>query len=194
MAAATATTTRKPTVAQRRKAAQYLTNMAEIVKADRMVRGTYIKGLLDRVTGRQVPDPRRANAVCRGWRACAIGSLFLGAGVSPRQNEYHGEYDLPGQDDPTEYAQRNDKALLVALNALNGVALTWLEDEEIRRQVVRRAATLFEEPIELLFEGAFGTRGFGRREMLRVISTAKRRINAGKVGLDEVRWDDHGDD
>lgn len=175
----------RTTPANREKAIETLTNMATIVKRDKLLRGSYF------TLGRsKAPDP---GALCKGGRACAIGSLFLARGVKLEQ-EYQ-DWVLPGTDRPSAFAlgrkqadpnsfyygdEKPDLALAVALAALNQVATEYLADPKIQR-VVRKRRNRFAEPIELLFEGAFGTRHFGRRQMLKVISTAKRRIRDGRV-------------
>jgi len=64
--------------------AQILDRMAEIAANDMLVRGKYFEPF---VSNHNLAE---SGAVCMGHRACAIGALWLAAGVKP------GEFGLPG--------------------------------------------------------------------------------------------------
>lgn len=176
------------------KALETLTNMVRIVKHDKLKRGFYF--WVPARLKRKGDSP----TLCNGARACAIGSLLVAHRVELEHNPFTDDWDLPGTDAPMDFAlgkksnnpysewrdSAPDYGLALALTALNEVAQEWIDrDEKIRKSIQRRYAggRRFLEAIERLFEGAYGTRGFGKPEMMRVINTAKRRVAAGKVEI-----------
>lgn len=134
-----------------------LEGMREIALADMMHQVGYLS---DEV------DERRSRAVCRGHKACAIGSLWLAAGVRLDEGR------LPGVDESErEEFVRSRPKLRVALRALNEAA-----EEYIKRHRISPAR--FDDPIEALFESRDRRMFHGnrRRVMLQVIATAKRKV------------------
>lgn len=180
----------RATLRQRERAVEILDGMDRVVKKDKLKRGSYLW------IPQRFRHAEKAPSLCQGIKACAIGSLWVAAGIP--LEEHYNQWDLPGTDNPTEWAggwdfdaSRPNKPLALALEALNQVSREWLAKPKVARAILRRSEDPLEfaEPVEFLFEGAYGTRPFGKREMLRVIRTAKLRIKAGKVQLRE-RYDD----
>lgn len=140
-----------------------LEGMREIALADMMDRVGYLSD--------DVVDRSRTGAVCRGHKACAVGSLWLAAGVELKRDIY-GDWALPGvEEDEREEFVRHRAKLRIALRALNEAATEYIE-----RHGIRRAA--FDDPVEGLFE-SHDRRMDGvnrRRVMLQVIATAKRKV------------------
>lgn len=152
------------------KAIQTLDNMRNIVKNNMLTRSEYItRNVVNRKLAEQ-------GAVCRGHKACAIGSLWLAHGIKIVPN-WDGRASLPGVYDPSAYARRYHPGLKLALDALNAQASKFIEanKKEFDRRARRRDAQ-FDEPIEQLFEGAYGTKLVDRDTMLRLITNAKRSI------------------
>src|SRR4051812_668533 len=82
-----------PAESTKEKALDALTGMAAIVKNEMLMHNNY-------VTPTVVNEKlAKAGAICRGHKACAIGSLWLGAHVRMTlDDEYDGikYYDMPG--------------------------------------------------------------------------------------------------
>lgn len=98
-----------------------LKRMATIAANDMMRRGTY---LTPKPVDHELVE---SGAVCRGHQACAIGSLWLAAGVEPVRARYPfsavTDLALPGVDANTMPAFLADKpALRAAFDALNAEA------------------------------------------------------------------------
>lgn len=152
------------------KAIETLDRMRQIVKNDMLTRGEYVT--------QKVVDKKLAEegAVCRGRKACAIGSLWLAYGVE-LENDWGTHMSLPGTEEPAYYA-RNRPALKAALNALNAEAEAFIEkNPAVLRSFSRRSmGEAFDQPIEQLFEGAYGTKLVDRDTMLKLITGAKRRV------------------
>lgn len=152
------------------KAIQTLDRMRQIVKNDMLTRNEYVT---QTVINKKLAEQ---GAVCRGHKACAIGSLWLAYGV--KFDRAWGTVDLPGTTEPTAYAKTRP-GLRLALNALNGQASKFIAENEKAFYFYARANRRrvdFDEPIELLFEGAYGTKLVDRDVMLKLITAAKRDI------------------
>lgn len=152
----------------RNKALGILENMRTIASADMMRRVGYIS--------EDVIDKSRVNAVCRGHQACAVGSLWLAAGVEPQWSP-RGPWDsvkLPGVDDGEQRERflRNRPALRTAYKALNESAAVAMSNGSIS------PASEYSDPLEQLFESDDPKldNGVRRTTMLKVIAGAKRRI------------------
>lgn len=162
----------------RAKALKALDGMATIVKAERLERGVYVSD--------EVVDPRRAGALCQGRNYCAIGSLWVGAGIRPTIGRWvdlderpRVTVSLPGaaltEKGRAEFMRRRP-GLRVAYQALNAAADDYIERRNIDRQELLEAVgDDFEASIELLFEG---DEDLGRTELLKIINSAKRKVRA----------------
>ena len=139
-----------------------LDGMREVVRREMLTQGTYVseEGL----------NPRLAGAICGGRRHCAIGSLWVGAGVKHRVVK--GAVTLPGvgEEDRPRFLRRHP-ALKLAYDALNRVAQRWTDEHEVDLDGA------FHAPIEDLFESQWGY-VLTKRDLLRIISNAKRIVRA----------------
>lgn len=151
------------------KAIKVLDRMSTVVKNDMLTRGEYVT---QSVISKKLAEE---GAICQGRKACAIGSLWLAYGV--RIKGKNGSLVLPGAESASRYATHRP-ALKLALNALNAEATDFIEkNPKVLSVFNRRGVTgAYREPIEQLFEGAYGTKLVDRDTMLKLISGAKRRI------------------
>lgn len=159
----------KITEPMKEKVLSTLDGMAEIARAEMMARVGYVTPAVAR--------PRRRGAVCQGHKACAIGSLWLAAGVK-LQPLYRGTGNLvlPGvsQGERGEFI-RTRPVLRHSLHFLNQAASEYMDLHDIlpSRDLTRDA-------IESLFESddcaLYGSER--RRAMLKVIAAAKRKVRA----------------
>jgi hypothetical protein len=176
-----------PTQAHITKAIESLDRMAQIVRNEMLIRGTYVDSEINEAK-------KAAGAICGGHKVCAIGSLWVGYGV---KYEKRGKYvvGLPGVSDTKTWDYRKDDygpsarnifvksrpALKLALNALNESADAYIK----RHKLELMDASEFEDAIEALFEG---TRHYedddsddedtkvARKQLLSVIKSAKGRL------------------
>src|SRR5436853_7423576 len=155
------------------RAMRTLDNMRQIVKNDMLVRGENISQTIE---SRELKE---AGAVCGGRKACAIGSMLLAYGDKPRFSEWGSNYvQLEGTEEPSEYAA-NKPALKAVLDALNAEAENFIKNNpRVVSTITRRQANTMEEPIERLFEGAYGTKLVDRDTRLMLMPGAKRRVRA----------------
>lgn len=157
---------KNPSDTTRARALDALTNMATIIKRERLVRGQYI-------TPEQDGD---TTAICTGRRACLIGSLWLGAGVRPKR-DYWETIALPGVDpDARASFLRHRPGLRLAYDALNRAAerkLPELSPSRRRRTLSWHGSNpkLGDSLAEALFEA---TRALNRDEALKLVNAAKR--------------------
>lgn len=96
-----------------------LDGFAQVVKNEQIVHGIYVADEVER------PDLAEAGAICGGRRACAVGSLWIGAGVPIQvgESEWGISTDLEGvhaEDRPAFLARR--PALRLAYETLNATA------------------------------------------------------------------------
>lgn len=142
---------------------EILEGMRQIALADMMGNVGYISD--------EVRRPERRESVCRGHKACAVGSAWLAAGV-PIMSRNRG-WRLPGVEPGPGREQflARRPALRLAFSALNAAASEYIERHEIDPD------HSFADPIEALFESEDPKLDGGqrRRAMLRVISAAKRK-------------------
>jgi hypothetical protein len=97
------------------EAREVLARMATIVKNEMLVHNEYVTDRVER------PDLAETGAVCGGRRACAVGALYLAAGVRPRRMEYGAS--LPGVLPENRRAfLRRRPALKLAYDELNAAA------------------------------------------------------------------------
>lgn len=59
--------------------------MQEVVRNDMLIRGVYLDSEIDL-------EKKEAGAICGGHRVCAIGSLWVGAGIKPTWDRFSGWY------------------------------------------------------------------------------------------------------
>ena len=160
---------RKISESTKTKALSALDGMRKIVQHEMLARGVYVTEDIEN------PHLAQAGAICGGRQHCAIGSLWVGGGIKYTFSSY-GEITLPGvQQHERKKFLSHRPGLRLAHRALNEAAETFsqkygLDDDE-------RADTFFEDPIERLFEGFYGSE-LTRRDMLNIISAAKRKVKA----------------
>lgn len=98
----------------RQEALDALSGMNSVVRNDMLVRGEYLTDFV-------VDDGlAKKGAVCNGHQACAVGSLWLGAGVKLKGSAEYGRY-LPGVDSGytrTKFLSRKP-GLKLAYDAMN---------------------------------------------------------------------------
>jgi hypothetical protein len=157
---------RKPTQATKDKAIQALDGMREIVRHEMLTTGTYIE--------EEISNPRlaKSGAICGGHKHCAIGSLWVGAGIKPvKQDDC---IFLPGADVPSRRDfLKHRPGLKLAYNALNEAASDFMENKEIC------PASTFDAAIERLFEGCWDDgEALTKRDLLGIIAAAKRKVKA----------------
>ncbi len=149
---------------------QVLSNMRQIVENETLVHSVYISERVDR------PDLAEAGAICGGHHACAVGSLYLAAGVEPDIDGY-GAASLPDANqyhDDRLLFMADKPALLEAYNTLNLVA-----GEYLARHNLRFPAWLDNGDLEHAFEGA----RLDKAVILDFIAEAERRIALNAVNL-----------
>ena len=134
----------------RLKARQILTSVAAMVRDHRLVRGMYVQ------KGDNLPTLPAA-PLCNGYEACAIGALYMSAGVKPRMIQDFwggGEYlGLPGVDSTDAYVARSrNAALKVAYAALNAAAERELARRKGEWDPEDREYSGFDSAVEFLFE------------------------------------------
>jgi hypothetical protein len=157
------------TEADRTEALAILDRFQQIVDNEALVRGLYVT---------PVVAPARIDKACGGRNACAIGSLWLAAGVAPVFRD--GTWDLPGTvRGRAKFLEDQSASLRLAYGVLNEAAqfyavqsdIHWSEDED------ENGAEPYEDDLENLFER-------GRRdgdlidpsELTQVIAIARDRI------------------
>lgn len=121
------------------------------------------------------PDLKKADAICGGRNACAVGSLWLAAGVRLRKNKDWGDVELPGVDHERRSAYLKRKpALRYAYDALNAAAQTYIDSDESLGSL-RCAPGALED----LFENWFRRgRSIDPSELTHVIAAARAAIEA----------------
>lgn len=148
------------------KAISALDGMREIARAEMLEPGRYIWV--------EISNPRRVNAICGGHKTCAIGSLWVGAGIKMDSND-----ELPGADQSEREAFLAPRhGLRVAYESLNEAAEAFIAKHPDLRIGLAKS---FDAPIEQLFEGHYGERRGGRLtrgDLLQIISHAKRLVMA----------------
>lgn len=147
----------------RTKALGALEGMRQIVRREMLARGNYVED--------EISNPRLVGALCGGRKHCAVGSLWVGAGVRPRI--LFGSLELPGvlQSHRKRFLRRRP-GLRVAYVALNAAAA-----EFAKRRHLRISDSPHWAPIEALFEGYYGSY-LTKRDLLSIIAAAKRKVKA----------------
>lgn len=148
----------------REQGLKVLDGMREITRAEMLMYGDYISDYV---------DPRRSGAVCRGHRACLIGSAYLSGGVAPEQMG-HRNWNLPGTGtyERQEFLAHRH-GLRVAIEALDKAAARKIARLSSHRQRRIRGFGGADE-IGAKAEGLFEIGKLGRTDMLRLISSARR--------------------
>jgi hypothetical protein len=159
---------REPTQATKDKAIQALDGMREIVRHEMLTTGTYIE--------EEISNPRlaKSGAICGGHKHCAIGSLWVGAGIKPVKQDTCNF--LPGADEVSRpNFLKHRPGLKLAYNALNEAASDFMENKEIWPGPART----FDAAIERLFEGCWDDgETLTKRDLLGIIAAAKRKVKA----------------
>lgn len=150
----------------RDKALDTLTGMSQIVKNEMLIRGEYVTP----VRNRKLADE---GAICGGRKACAIGSLWIAAGVKVEPQGALGAR-LPGiYDSQRPGFLRRRPGLRLAYEALNEAAEEYAVEHN---KVATIKRSHFDSPIEALFESRAAK--IGRPELLSLINVAKRKVRA----------------
>lgn len=148
----------------KKQALKALDGMREIVNNEMLIHGQYVT--------EDVINPTMADSLCGGRQYCAIGALWVGAGVKVERR--YGGVALPG----AMYWQRSRfvagrPALAAALDHLDAAAERYAKRHGI---TVDEEAAIGESSLEDLFED--GSVPVGRPELLKIIASAKRKIAA----------------
>ena len=154
------------TESTRSKALAALDGMREIVRREMLITGTYVQA--------SVSNPNLTGAICGGRKHCAIGALWVGGGVKP---VWGGRcYPLPGadQDERVDFL-RHRAGLRLAYDCLNAAAEDFIDRDDEGRLSLDR---YFSAPIEALFEGNYDDGDLTKRDLLRIIAAAKRKVKA----------------
>lgn len=144
-----------------------LDGLEVIVRNERFVHGDYIQ---------QEIDPEFSGAVCKGHKACLLGSLWLGYGVPITSSEF-ANFALPGLTDGQSRAAflRRRPGLRLAFDALNTAA-----DRRIARlpqfdqRQVNSLASALDGEYPSSAEGLFEGRKLQRSDLLRLITSARK--------------------
>lgn len=117
-----------------------LEGMAEVVRNEMLAQGRYVRHLTR-------PDLAASGAICGGHQACAIGALWMGAGIKPRRDVW-GEWMLEGADDSSnrDVFLEDRPGLRLAYNALNDAADRYVHDHDLS------PTASFSSSMERLFE------------------------------------------
>jgi hypothetical protein len=153
-----------------------LDGMREIARADMMDTVGYVTSYVD--------DPSRIHAICRGRKACAVGSAWLAAGVRlqrTRDDVIQGHHYLPGveQGEPRKKFLSRRPALRRAFALLNEAAEAYIDRHNIDR------SPIYSDALEALFESEDPALNGDKRKraMLNVIASAKRKLKAADGSL-----------
>ncbi len=130
------------TEADRTEALAILDRFQQIVGNEALVRGAYVT---------PVVAPSRINKVCGGRNACAIGSLWLAAGVAPVFK--YSTWELPGTlTGRAEFLENQPAALRLAYGVLNEAAEFYAVQSGIHWCEVEDEGEMYEDSLENLFE------------------------------------------
>lgn len=143
-----------------------LYGMKQIVENDRLIHGDYISDAF---------DPKMSTAVCKGYKYCAIGSLWAGHGEQPITTNYGTSLRGVAHNERIVFLAERP-ALALALIALNHAASEYMEINGIELSNYDYTASY--DDIERLFESERGN-AVGRPEMLEVIGNAIYNLSDG---------------
>lgn len=128
------------TDAIKKDAIKALDGMEEIVRNERIWAGTYLSEIED-------TDLAKSGAICGGRYACAIGSLWLGAGIKPTRSRLGG-VSLPGVIEGERDDFMQDKpGLRLAYDCINTAATEFAIEHNLDMECV-----MYDAAIEGLFE------------------------------------------
>lgn len=169
-----------PSEKTKRQALTALDNMRSIVHNEMLIAGSYID---DEITNEELAAE---GAVCGGRKHCAIGSLWVAAGVRYTKTEwplYGGgvrvTLDLPGVTEPErEDFLRHRPALKLAYDCINASAKAYAEKKGLPFRPEDPWLETFDAAVEALFEGNWDEGRIDKKDLLKVISGAKRRVKA----------------
>lgn len=153
------------------KAVTILEGMEQIAERNMLIHGRYVTAEV------HSPELAQSGAVCRGHKACAIGSLYLAGGVRMTYEKTNSGImlaNMPGVDeeDRAEFL-RNRPALRAAYDALNEAADRFIKRNGVKFPYDRT----FNASIEALFEeGTLDGRSINAPELTRVIKSARRSV------------------
>jgi hypothetical protein len=163
-------------LAQESDPIKILDDMTEIVKNDMLVRGQYVSNkIVDH-------DLYNSGAICRGRQACAVGSMWLAAGVPVNINWYE-EAELPGASiGRADFLdEEQNSGLRAAYNAMNIVSQCYVNAHNID---LKMSLLTGNDPMEQLFEHGDQPLGCGQEllnNMLMLIEQAKDLIREGEI-------------
>lgn len=146
------------------EARKILTSVRALVADHRVIRGV---GYVDEGG---LPTLKSA-PLCNGYQACAIGALYLSAGVKPKRDNWSGLF-LPGTDNSNRYVARHGSpALKLAYAALNAAAVRQMR-RDVSLYVEDGSDGQFVSAIERYFELDRPS----TETMLKVVESARRSI------------------
>lgn len=166
-----------PAESTKEQALEALTGMATIVKREMLVRGSYVG---DRVVNKKLAEE---GAICQGRKYCAVGSLWVGAGIKPKVTSF-GYARLPGVfEHERDRFITHRPGLKLAYEKVNEAARDYARKngiEDILDRTPKYRAGPWEAEIEALFESKSRRPGakVGRPELLQIINSAKRKVRA----------------
>lgn len=138
-----------------------LRRFAKIVSADRLVHSIYVD---------DGGDTTRSNALCGGHRACAIGSLWIAAGIKPERDDEF-TYILPTAHPGNRYAAfAQVPGLEEAYYALNAAAADYMASEDL--DPTDTACGCYEGELEVLFE----SHGADANTLVRIAHAATKEL------------------
>lgn len=154
-------------------ALKILDNMEQIVNNEMLIRGAYVDS--------DYFNPAMSGSICEGKKYCAIGSLWVSAGIKPEGNRRDG-FILPSADQGCRNeVLENNPMLNLAYTSLNETAANYIgancsDDWHLD--------STFKAPIEMLFEGYTivdieednPSDIVGRPELLEIIATTRRNL------------------
>jgi hypothetical protein len=150
-----------------------LDGMQQIVEREMITQGTYVTAY--------VADPELKDSICGGRKYCAIGALWVGAGIAPvfmgkTEDDGYAHMKLPGiASNDREDFLANEPALERAYNTLNQVAVDYVNRNHIDSDVIDLIAWASE--LESLFES--DDAHVGRDGLLEIIQSARQIIENG---------------
>lgn len=149
-----------------------LDGMAQIVNNDMLVRGAYVSDDF---------DPKMSDSICGGHKYCALGALWVGAGISPEKTQWGG-FAMPCLDDDYQYLEdfvRYRHPLRVAYEALNTAASDFAD-----KHGLHFSEYVWDSALEGVFES--NSSQFGRPEILEVIESAREIIKSYKIRSEPI--------
>lgn len=158
-----------PTQLTKDRALRALDGMAEIVRREMLISGTYVEDEVSR------PDLAAKGTICGGRKHCAIGSFLVGGGVKPViETLGWGTYvELPGsKEDERAAFFRHRPGLRLGYDALNQAARAFAERNGFEIEWT------FGSDLEGLFEHNWKRGRLTKRDLLKVIAAARRIVKA----------------